>query len=1004
MARLRGRLARRGRGSGRAVALVAGLCLGAPAALAQTATWEQGSATPASGDWNDPLNWSGDTVPADTAVFGHAATTSIFFSQDVTQIGTLQFTAQAPQYVFDINGCLCQEVHITGVGVVNLSATGPIFNVDGGMLFFENASTAGNAQITNTVGVVAFSQTSTAGSATIVNDGGEVSFTGQSSAGQSTIVNGGLLMFVDQSSAGTARIDNNLAMGFAGSSTAGGSTITNNAAIQFFDQTSAGTATIENNGLIMFAGDSSAGSATITNNGTLVEFTEQATAGNARIVNNGGSILFGCLCGTDTASAGSATITNTLGGATEFSAFTTAATATIINDGATSDTVFFDSSTAGNATIVSQNGGATYFFDYTTGSQARFVTGAGSFVDFANTTGPNDDGKISAGSIEGAGDYFLGSNELTVGGNNLSTTVSGTIHDGDSCGCGPTGGSLVKVGTGTLTLTGTNTYTGATTVDQGALIVHGSIAASSLLTVNAGGLVGGTGVLPSTVIDGGTLSPGASIGTISVAGSLSFTAASYYLVEVSATDADRTNVAGTATLAGTVVVQPLGGAFLFNTYTILSAAALAGQFDGVASANPYVAATLGYAGNTVSLTLRPNLTPFAGNALNQRRVAAGLQSGLAQAGGTAGFEALFQVPTAAMPAALSQLSGEVATGASWTWLESMRLFLGMMVDPHGGTRGEAVVPSAPALGFAPDRADRASRVASAFAGLDAPAAPRWSVWGGAFGSKSRLDGDAAVGSHTLDARSANAAGGFDYRPSPDAVVGFALAGGSGSFRLADGLGSGNGDIFQAGLYGTKWFGATYLSGAAAFARFDVSTERLVALPGTASRIVADYSGHMVGGRLEAGHRFGWSGFGLTPYGALLAQAAFLPSYGERVTSGPQTFALGYGAETADRIRSEIGAGIDRRMLVGTDAALSLYARAAWAHEFSRERSVAAAFPALFGSGFTVTGAPIASDVALVTAGGELALARGLSLRAKFEGEFASGSYSYGGSGALRYVW
>ena len=59
---------------------------------------------------------------------------------------------------------------------------------------------------------------------------------------------------------------------------------------------------------------------------------------------------------------------------------------------------------------------------------------------------------LTAGSIAGAGSYFLGSKELSVGGNNLSTEVSGVIADGGSIG--GTGGSLVKTGTGTLTLLG----------------------------------------------------------------------------------------------------------------------------------------------------------------------------------------------------------------------------------------------------------------------------------------------------------------------------------------------------------------------------------------------------------------------------------------------------------------------------------------------------------------------------------------------------------------------
>ena len=50
------------------------------------------------------------------------------------------------------------------------------------------------------------------------------------------------------------------------------------------------------------------------------------------------------------------------------------------------------------------------------------------------------------------------------------------------------------------------------------------------------------------------------------------TSAAAYLVEVSPTSADRTNVTGTATLAGTVQAVFAPGSSFARTYTILSAA------------------------------------------------------------------------------------------------------------------------------------------------------------------------------------------------------------------------------------------------------------------------------------------------------------------------------------------------------------------------------------------------------------------------------------------------
>jgi uncharacterized protein with beta-barrel porin domain len=67
-------------------------------------------------------------------------------------------------------------------------------------------------------------------------------------------------------------------------------------------------------------------------------------------------------------------------------------------------------------------------------------------------------------------------------------------------------------------------------------------------------------------------------------------------------------------------------------------------------------------------------------------------------------------------------------------------------------------------------------------------------------------------------------------------------------------------------------------------------------------------------------------------------------------------------------------------------------------------TLAAVFQTLPGSGFIVNGATPAKDSALASAGTELRLANGVSLLAKFDGEFAGHSSTYAGTGTVRYAW
>ena len=906
-----------------------------------------------------------------------------------------------------------QSSTAAGIGTLTTASgiTATIINETGGFTIFTDQSSATFAQITNRSnggpgGVTEFRGNSTATLSIITNiEGGVTNFTGKSYAVIATITNGG------QAIAGGT-------LNFRNGSSAGGASISNNngGTTNFYDMSTAA---------VLLPGNSAPSGATITNNnGGQTNFYDTSCAGillgascTAAIPINGGRTTIINNSGGQTnfynqSSAGDALITINPGGSTIFHDQSTGFKANITNNGGPTALQFLDQSNADapaiiNATITTNNGAGTLFKDQSTAGLAQLITNAGGVVDISGLTTAG----MTAGSIEGAGTFFLGSKSLTVGANNFSTEVSGVIADGGASG--GTGGSLTKVGSGTLILSGVNSYTGATTLNEGALIVNGSIAASSGLDVNAGTLLGGTGTLPTTRINaGGTLSPGSSIGTIAVAGNLTFAPGSSYVVEVSPTSSDRTVVNGTAALKGTVLssFQVAGG--FKKSYTILSAAGgVGGTFDTLVTSGlpSFVTASLGYTPNLVNLNLTLGLSLLPGLVGNAAKVAAAIDNGF-NAGNaiTGGFATLLAVPPPALPAALTQISGEAATGAQQSAFRLSDQFLGLMLDPFVDGRSGVGGSDRPALGFAPEREALPDDIALAYSAvLKAPPmkAPsfeqRWTAWGGAFGGGSRLSGDpAVVGSHDLSATTAGFAGGLDYHLSRDSVVGAALAGGGTNWSLAQGLGGGKSDAFQAGVYGATRWGPAYLAAAFDYTNHWMSTDRF-AFAG--DHLTASFNAQSLGARVESGYRFGTSVGGVAPYAAIQAQSFRTPSYSETDTNGGG-FALAYASRTATDTRSELGARFDRLLALNPGAVLSLRARLAWAHDWVSDPALAAVFQTLPGGSFIVNGATPAKDSALASAGTELRLANGVTLLAKFDGDFAAHASSYGGTGTVRYMW
>ncbi|HTV37821.1 MAG TPA: autotransporter domain-containing protein [Xanthobacteraceae bacterium] len=612
----------------------------------------------------------------------------------------------------------------------------------------------------------------------------------------------------------------------------------------------------------------------------------------------------------------------------------------------------------------------------------------------------------SAGLISGAIKLSAHADVLNISG--------GTIN-GNIVGAGSSDTINFNMVTGTFTYGSAYGFTGINQVNinSGTVILNGANDATAIDVL--GGALAGSGTLDPltlTIHSGATFAPGTPgvPGTsMTVSGNLAFQSGALYVVYLNSTTTFA-NVSGTASLAGTVNANFATGSGLARQYTILESSGLGGTtFSGVATTGlpTDFNASLSYGTGDVFLNLTGMLTTSTPLDRNQQNVAAAIDTYFNNGGALpADFVDLFNLSGTNLANALSQIDGEDATGAATSTFTLMNEFLDLMFGQSGGGGPGA---AGGGLGFAPDQQADAlpPDVALAYDSiLKAPPQQtfdqRWSTWGSGFGGSSFHSGNAAVGSNNVNATTYGSAAGMEYRPDPNTRLGFALAGSGVNWGLAENLGTGRSDAFQAGVYAKSDFGPAYVSGALAFGNNWFTTTRNA----LGDQLTASFSGQSYAARAEGGYRFAlplqYAVIGVTPYAALQTQWFHTPTYSETDFTGGG-FGLTYASTTANDTRSELGARFDD-LATWNNKPLLLSASLAWAHDWESGTALNAAFEALPGSAFTVNGAPLPPNSALTSASAQYFFTPNWSFIAKFDGEFAPAGQTYAGSGTLRYTW
>ena len=565
-------------------------------------------------------------------------------------------------------------------------------------------------------------------------------------------------------------------------------------------------------------------------------------------------------------------------------------------------------------------------------------------------------------SVEAGG--LISTTELFFGDLELADETSMTFDqafDGSYAGTLTGSGDVFFTGGGLVTLTGDSSgYEGVSDVDDFTLHLDGDIG-GTLNLAGAGRLTGNGTVGTTNVENGGSISPGNSIGTVTVAGNLTYNAGATYEVEVdpAGSAADLINVTGTATLNGGDVEHiGLNGTYApIASYTILTAAGgVTGAFDSITSSYTFLDPFLDYTANTVLLRLERNDIDFAtyANTPNQMAAATGLES-LPDTDPV--YLSILTLSDVQAPAAFDAVSGEIAASQKTGLIEDSRFLRQGALSQIAEIRDEAL-----------------------------------NVWVEPFGSWGTTNGNGNAGELRRDTEGvlmgADAALGTTMR------AGILLGYQSSEYDLDARSSKTDADSYMVGVYGGTDLAGVILRGGAGYAWNKLDTTRTASYPGFSETLYGDTDANTTQAFVEAGYELGSGPASVQPF----VGASYVNLHTDGFTETGGDAALNVAEDSMDTVFTSVGVrgSADFGMVTGS-------ARMAWRHGFgdltpTSWNAFAASTP------FQVEGVAVARDVAQFGAGVSLDLGviglDGATVGVNYDGQFGDGATDNAVNGVL----
>ncbi len=628
------------------------------------------------------------------------------------------------------------------------------------------------------------------------------------------------------------------------------------------------------------------------------------------------------------------------------------------------------------------------------------------------------------GALSGAGNVTLGAGSLTTG------DSTNTLFSGIASGSG----GLVKMGSGTLTLTGENTYTGDTTISAGRLQIGdggitgnlaGEVTNNAQMAFNRtddldfGGVISGTGSLIKDGAGNLTLSAANSFsgntnvnsGFLTVNGSILGGA----FVNNGAT-LGGTGTIGNATIrsGGTLTVGGAGigtlnanGDLVFEVGSVFRA-----RIDARANSDQVIA--------TGTTTISNNGTILDVFGLPGDYPITDTYTVLTSAGGVTGefsavqdnlpdidLEAIYTgnevrltyikaaalegTPKQIFPSALAA-GLDVANGFTQTLRRR-----GGLYNRADGTR----IGSAAGFNFG----NAGRQTPETGAGLAQSATePNSGIWGAAFGDTSKTNSSGSTPG--WDSESGGLIGGFEHRFSGrPATIGIAV--GYSQTNVTSGSSKSDIENVHVGAYGAMAKGALSVSGAVSYTHQSYDFSRLVDLGvGGSATARSDATGYTVAASGEVFYNIAGSGDGAElvsgrtiRFGPLATMDA---AYGVR-DSLTETDAgilnLALGKDDAQQMTTGLGMAIGMTHSVGT-LRVNVDTRVAWEHVFGDAAVSSTASIPLANATFVTNSAGIDRNRIAIGFGTALHFSDTISTHLRYDGAFSQSSQDHQGSAGL----